>query len=161
MQLCSQASGSTSSRRLRRTQTAERVSEREDASASTNVVLALVAFLACAACSPPSANAGAPDVTVGIRIQPSPPVQGPARVGFTLADSMGTPVEVRAVHVEANMDHAGMVPVLADAHPMGRGSFSADIEFTMGGDWYLLVEATLTDGRTLQRRIDVPGVRTP
>jgi len=28
----------------------------------------------------------------------------------------------------------------------------------MGGDWFILVRATLADGRSLEEQVDVPGV---
>ena len=145
---------------MRRVRAEQGASERERASARTRRWLALTVVLGAAACSPPGPDAGAPDVTVSCSILPSPPVTGPARVELALADSGGVPVAAHAVRLEANMNHAGMAPVLADARPTDGGGYSADIEFTMGGDWYLLIEATLEDGRTLQRRIDVPGVRS-
>lgn len=161
MQLCGQATGGALCGRLRRAQAYSKRSERVRANAGTRCVLALAVFLAPATCSPPSADVGAPDVTVASRITPSPPSQGPARIELSLADSAGRPMAARAVELEANMNHAGMVPVRAEARPDGIGGYCADIEFTMGGDWYLLIDATLEDGRTLQRRVDVPGVRSP
>ena len=38
------------------------------------------------------------------------------------------------------------------------GRYQADLEFTMGGDWFILVRAELLDGRSMERKIDVPGV---
>jgi hypothetical protein len=29
----------------------------------------------------------------------------------------------------------------------------------MAGDWFILVKATLPDGRKLERQVDVPGVK--
>jgi hypothetical protein len=29
----------------------------------------------------------------------------------------------------------------------------------MGGDWFILVNAKLPDGKSVERRIDVPGVK--
>jgi hypothetical protein len=58
------------------------------------------------------------------------------------------------------MNHAGMVPEFAQAREMAPGRYQGDLEFTMGGDWFILVRAKLPDGRALERKIDVPGVDT-
>ncbi len=63
------------------------------------------------------------------------------------------------VKVEANMSHAGMAPVFADASEAAPGRYQAQLEFTMSGDWVLLIDLTLPDGRRLQRQIEVKGVR--
>jgi hypothetical protein len=161
VQLCREAAGGAISGRLSSGRVVERTRAVSRARGAARIVLALAAVLAGASCSPPGVDLGAPDVTVGCRIEPSPPARGPARVELSLADPDGQPVEARSVRLEANMNHAGMVPVLAELRPAGPGRFSADIEFTMAGDWYVLVDATLADGRTLQRRFDVTGVRAP
>jgi hypothetical protein len=57
------------------------------------------------------------------------------------------------------MSHPGMKPVLATAREVAPGQYEAALELTMAGDWYLLVEARLRDGRTLHRQIDLRGVR--
>jgi hypothetical protein len=51
-----------------------------------------------------------------------------------------------------------MVPVVAQAREVSPGHYEADLEFTMGGDWFILVRADLPDGRSLERSVDVPAV---
>jgi hypothetical protein len=126
------------------------------AGVGTFVVLALVAFWAC---SPPGSDRGAPEVSVSCRIEPHPPQTGPVRAELVLADLDGAAIAGARIALEANMHHAGMVPVFVEASELADGRYEAAFEFTMGGDWFLLVDAALADGRTLQRRIDVPGVR--
>ena len=57
------------------------------------------------------------------------------------------------------MNHAGMVPVFADARETAPGRYEATLNFTMAGDWFILVQARLPDGRTVEQAIDVPGVQ--
>jgi hypothetical protein len=59
------------------------------------------------------------------------------------------------------MTHAGMVPVFADAEDVGSGLYQAELEFTMGGDWVIIVTVTLPDGSSLEEQFDVPGVTMP
>jgi hypothetical protein len=64
------------------------------------------------------------------------------------------------VRVEGNMNHAGMRPSFADLHETEPGRYTGTLRFTMGGDWFLLVQATLPDGNQVEQKIDVPGVRS-
>jgi len=75
-----------------------------------------------------------------------------------LADEAGQPIEGADVELEGNMSHAGMVPVFAAAREVAPGQYEAQLEFTMGGDWFIVVRAALPDGRSLERTFDVPGV---
>jgi hypothetical protein len=101
-----------------------------------------------------------PEVGVELEIAPHPPQLGPATVTATLRDAGGQPIEGAEVELEGNMNHAGMVPVSAQAPEVAPGRYQADLEFTMGGDWFILVRAKLPDGRSMERAIDVPGVDT-
>lgn len=118
-----------------------------------------LAFVLClAACAPPAPADGAPDVALELALAPQPPAEGPASATFTLRDAAGAPIAGAALRLEANMNHAGMVPELAEARDAGDGRYVAEFEFTMGGDWYLLAELRLPDGREVERRFDVRGV---
>jgi hypothetical protein len=97
---------------------------------------------------------------VDLAIAPQPPQIGPAIITATLRDANGQPIEGAEVELEGNMNHAGMVPVSAKASEVAAGRYEADLEFTMGGDWFILVRARLPDGRSMERAIDVPGVDT-
>jgi hypothetical protein len=95
-----------------------------------------------------------------LALQPERPKVGMATATVKLADADGQPVRGARVKLEGNMNHAGMRPVLAEAKEAGPGEYRADLEFTMGGDWFVLIDARLADGRQLRRKIDVPGVQS-
>ncbi|HEY2910540.1 MAG TPA: FixH family protein [Gemmataceae bacterium] len=114
--------------------------------------------LAAAGCSGPGSDA-APDIKVELAFQPSPPKVGAAEATVTLADAGGQPVRGAAVKLEGNMNHAGMAPAFADAKETEPGHYKAEMNFTMGGDWFVLVNATLADGRKITRKVDVRGVK--
>ena len=99
-----------------------------------------------------------PEVGVDLAIEPDPPRIGPAVVTVALRDADGQPIRGAVVKLEGNMSHAGMVPVLANAQEVAEGRYQAELEFTMGGDWFILVQADLPDGRSMERKVDVPGV---
>ena len=48
------------------------------------------------------------------------------------------------------MSHPGMAPVVADVVERGDGVYDAPLQFTMAGDWILLVTGQLADGRGLK-----------
>ncbi|MCY3782066.1 MAG: copper chaperone PCu(A)C [Chloroflexi bacterium] len=48
--------------------------------------------------------------------------------------------------LRGDMDHAGMVPVLAEADSAANGVFTLPFEWTMGGGWTVEARLTLPDG---------------
>ncbi len=106
------------------------------------------------------AEGSQPEISVDLTVSPDPPKVGPATVVVTLQDDSG-PLGGAAMNLEGTMTHAGMAPVFADAVETSPGQYEATLEFTMGGDWVIIVRATLPDGRSLERQIDVPGVQSP
>ncbi len=94
-----------------------------------------------------------------LTLDPENPVVGPSRLTLVIADPNGDPLTRAEVKIEGNMNHAGMVPVFADAVETEPGRYEAEIEFTMGGDWFLLVEAVSADGTHMSWKKDVWGVR--
>ena len=99
-----------------------------------------------------------PDVGVELSIEPDPPQMGLATVTVILTGADGQPLQGAEIEIEGNMSHAGMVPVLGVARETAPGRYQAELEFTMVGDWFMLVRADLADGRSMERKIDVPGV---
>ena len=98
------------------------------------------------------------DVNVDLAVTPDPPYVGPATVVVTLSDDAGQPISGAEMSLEGNMNHAGMIPVLTEASEVSPGRYEAALEFTMGGDWFFLVQVQLPDGRSLEHQVDVPGV---
>jgi hypothetical protein len=98
------------------------------------------------------------DVGVDLAVNPNPPQVGKATLTLTLRDSAGQPISGAEVEFEGNMSHAGMAPTFAQPTEVAPGRYEAPLEFNMAGDWFILVRATLPDGRKLERQVDVPGV---
>ncbi|HEY9421756.1 MAG TPA: FixH family protein [Thermoanaerobaculia bacterium] len=112
-----------------------------------------------AGCQPPAQSA--PEIALDWSVRPDPPLAGLSTVSLTLADAKtGRPVEGAEVRLEGNMSHPGMKPVFGAAREVAPGKYEAALEFTMGGDWFILIDAKLRDGRTLQRQVDVAGVQS-
>jgi hypothetical protein len=101
-----------------------------------------------------------PGFSVEHEITPHPPRVGTATVTLRVADATGTPVSGARVHLEGNMTHAGMRPVFGEATELAPGRYQSTLEFTMGGDWVVLVRLTLPDGREIERELNVKGVKS-
>jgi hypothetical protein len=123
------------------------------------LLLAALAAGPGAGCRPPETpETDAAEVTLRWTLSPDPPVTGTARLSLRLAEG-GRPVSGAEVRVEGNMSHPGMQPILAAAREVAPGVYATDLELTMAGDWLVLVDARLRDGRTVHRRIELRGVR--
>ncbi len=107
-----------------------------------------------------SRRSESPDlITIEHQISPEPARVGVATITFKLADAGGKPITSAKVAVEADMSHAGMTPVFADAMEAQPGRYQASVKFQMAGDWILLLHVTLPGGKKLERQIEVRGVR--
>ena len=99
------------------------------------------------------------DVKLQVQFSPNPPVLGENQLEITLTDAAGKPVQLGMIKVEGNMNHAGMKPVFAKLLENNPGKYAGTIEFSMGGDWFLLVTSEASPEGQLNKKIDVPGVK--
>lgn len=120
------------------------------------LIAGLIQAVVCG-CSRPRQTEDA-NVQLTVAIRPQPPVTGTAYVEVLLRDATGNPLEATAVRLEGNMSHPGMRPSLAMARRMQPGRWLGGLELTMGGDWLLLVQAELADGRKIERTMELRGV---
>lgn len=74
-------------------------------------------------------------------------------------ESRSRPVTQARVQVEADMSHAGMAPVFSEAREIRPGVYQTAIDFSMAGDWVLLLHIRMADGRRAEQQIDVRDVR--
>lgn len=90
--------------------------------------------------------------TMTMTVQPAQPVIGEGRLIVTLTDPAGAPVADAQLAVEGNMSHAGMKPSFGAVTAAADGQYTVAIQWTMAGDWYVDIKATLADGRVIGRR---------
>jgi hypothetical protein len=112
-----------------------------------------------AGCRPQTGSAANEAVHVAVEFDPAPPATGKSTLRLSLADAAGHPLRVAHLAVEGDMNHAGMRPAFAELKETTPGHYTGTIEFTMGGDWFLLVSGELAGGGHFEKRIDVPGVK--
>ncbi len=126
----------------------------------THLLLALAVLLLLAGgCEQQSADTSA--VVVGVQVSPDPPTVGQEAVIEVRLEERGRPLAGATVDLEATMTHPGMTPLFVRAEEVEAGLYRAPLAFTMGGEWVLIVRATLADGRELERTLDLPAVRVP
>ncbi len=121
------------------------------------LVLPVFVLLASGACTAPSETSTG--VVFNWMVSPEPPRVGPATITLTPTDTSGVPVEGADLTLEGTMTHPGMPPVFAEAREESPGIYRASFEFTMAGDWVIIIIATLPDGRTVRDQIEVYDVR--
>lgn len=124
------------------------------------LTVALAVALTCL----PLAGCARPDPADAIRVswtlEPSPPVSGaPITARLTLRDAEQKPITGAQLRLEGLMSHPGMAPVTAAVTERGNGDYDAPIQFTMAGDWILLVTGQLPGGIAFTKQIEINGVR--
>jgi hypothetical protein len=124
--------------------------------ALAGVATAVLAAAGCHRAQPADSLEG---VTLAWQLSPQPPHEGKETVTVDLTGPAEKPLTGATVRVEGNMSHAGMKPVFGDGKEVRPGRYEVPLEFTMGGDWFLLIDVKLADGRSMTRKVDVPAVQ--
>jgi hypothetical protein len=100
------------------------------------------------------------EVSVTWDVEPVPPVVGMRGVArLTLRGPAKQAITGARLRLEGHMSHPGMAPVLSAMTERGPGSYEAPLEFTMAGDWILIVTGDLPGLGRITRQIEVVGVR--
>jgi hypothetical protein len=105
---------------------------------------------------PPNSSSG---VRVEFQIEPKPVRVGPVVIRLTLTDARSHPVTGAQIGVEADMTHAGMSPVIAQANEVQPARYESHLSLGMAGDWVILLHGSLPSGEKLERQFDVRDVR--
>lgn len=93
-----------------------------------------------------------------LKLSTTPPRVGEIEVTIdTRAAAQGR--EVKAVLVEGDMFHPGMVPVSATAEKHSSGVYVAKLKLTMAGDWRLTATVEYAGGKREQQHLDLNGVK--
>ncbi|HEY1677844.1 MAG TPA: FixH family protein [Candidatus Sulfotelmatobacter sp.] len=121
------------------------------------LAFAFAASLVCAACQKKAPNRT--NFAVFFEVTPQPPRVGPVTATVVIDDPQGKPIAGAHVTAEADMSHAGMSPVFADAKEIEPGRYQSTLKLSMGGDWVILFHGSLPGGETLERQFDLRGVR--
>jgi hypothetical protein len=125
---------------------------------TASLLMAILLLPAVAACGAGGEQATADDIQ--ITLTASPPGETTSYLVVHLTGPDDQPVTDATVTVEGNMNHAGMVPVLADpvrddADGTVDGSYRIPFQFTMLGDWIITVSVERPDGSEVEQNIEV------
>ena len=119
------------------------------------VLILAASILALAGCARESRRSSSADIQIGLSVVPFPAAVGDMRLVVHVTDSSGRPINDASLAIKADMTHAGMTPVLAQAEGGGEdGYYNVPASWSMAGDWVVTVEATLKDGSRAQQRFD-------
>lgn len=105
------------------------------------------------------AEEASPEVVIEHEITPEPPRVGLSTIALNLTDTAGNAITGARIDLEGIMTHPGMSPVFSEAEEVGSGRYRSSLEFTMAGDWIVLVHIVLPDGQKLERQFEVKGVQ--
>jgi hypothetical protein len=97
----------------------------------------------------------APELNLDLAVIPSPPSTGPTLLQIQITDPDGEPPGNFNLSIRGDMSHAGMEPVIVEDARGEAGIYAIPFEWTMAGDWFVTITATLPDGRTLMRTLPV------
>lgn len=123
----------------------------------------MAATLACcvlwqsAGCRKPAGTG--PAVVVEHAIDPWPARVGSATFTLRLSDPSGAPIPRAHISLEADMTHPGMRPEFGETREISAGRYQGRLNFTMPGDWIVILHITLPGGHQLERQLEVHGVR--
>jgi hypothetical protein len=120
--------------------------------------LACAVVLLVAACH--KAGEPAPTFTIEHQITPQPARVGPAVILLKVTEPSGKALTGAHISLEGNMSHPGMAPVFAKAEESEPGRYQAHFEFSMSGDWIVLVHLTLSNGQHVEQQFRISGVRS-
>ena len=122
------------------------------------LIAGLLACSLCIACNR-LADTGS-GVSVAWEIDPAPPVAGVATtVTLTVRDAQQQPLRGARLQLEGHMSHPGMTPVVTPLTEQADGTYQAPLQFTMAGDWILVVSGEAPGVGPITRQLEVAGVR--
>ncbi len=106
-----------------------------------------------AACRQPAAESS-DNINIAVSVADEALAVGEATLIITLTDANGAPINDASLEVRGDMNHAGMQPVLRSAQDGEAGIYRVPFEWTMGGDWFVEVTATRSNGESATARFD-------
>lgn len=123
------------------------------------IVCFLLVGLMLSACQRQSQSSST-SLTMTLRTEPAPPVVGKGQIEVMVSAPGTGPMTDARVEVEATMAHAGMKSSFATLQHRADGTYEGSLDWTMGGDWIVIVRVTPPSGTVVEQRFPVAGVRS-
>jgi hypothetical protein len=121
-----------------------------------SVLVALAGLYAIGCSRPPGALR---NIAFTYESDPKSPRAGLNTFTVTLTRGSGQPLAGAHVSLEADMSHAGMAPVFAEAGELAPGRYQGTIDLNMRGDWVVLFHIKLTSGETFDRQVELRNLQ--
>jgi hypothetical protein len=81
--------------------------------------------------------------------------EGKADLLVIVLDANNAPINDAKIEVVGDMTHAGMAPSFGNAAQGSDGKYRVPFEWTMGGEWIVTVNVTLSDGQVVSQKFNV------
>jgi hypothetical protein len=117
------------------------------------MVLLIAILTGCREAATPTPENDA-SIVIEAAVEPENPSVGESMLVISIRDAAGDPISDATLNIRGDMSHAGMLPVLAQADAGEEGVYRVPFEWTMSGDWFVEVTATLSTGETVSQRFD-------
>ncbi len=118
-------------------------------------IILLLCLGVLAGCRQESTPAAEADLTILLEIEPAESSVGEAELLVSVTDADGNAVSPQRVDVRGDMSHAGMVPVLRDDVQGADGEYRVSFEWTMAGDWSVMVTLTFADESSVSKTFEL------
>ncbi|MFD3162744.1 FixH family protein [Herpetosiphon sp. NSE202] len=92
------------------------------------------------------------DQRLTMSLEQTPSAMGVQTIVLVINDGT-TPLDNAKVQLEATMTHAGMPSQIVQMQALGAGKYQASIDFSMLGEWVLIVNVTEANGAVMQRTL--------
>ncbi|XSG75907.1 FixH family protein [Herpetosiphon llansteffanensis] len=92
------------------------------------------------------------DPRLTMSLEQTPSTMGVQTIVLVINDG-ATPLDNAKVQIEATMTHAGMPSQIVQMQALGAGKYQANIDFSMLGEWVLIVNVTEANGAVMQRTL--------
>ena len=83
---------------------------------------------------------------------------GPNTITCKLTGVGEAPISGARVSLEADMSHAGMGPVFAQAKEASPGTYTGTLDLNMRGEWVVSAHIVLPDGKTLDQEMKIQNL---
>lgn len=113
--------------------------------------LILVSLLGCS-------RTPSDDPRLNISLEQTPSAMAVQTIVLSISDG-ATPLENAKVQIEATMTHAGMPSQIVQMESIGAGKYQASIDFSMLGEWVLIVNVTEANGAVMQRTLPAFNIK--
>jgi nitrogen fixation protein FixH len=118
------------------------------------LLLCVLILTLCLAGCRQSEVANTSTAQLSLALDPATPTVGETVLIISLQDANGKPIDNAQLDIRGDMTHAGMLPVIRNSDTSSEGVYRVPFEWTMSGDWFVEISATLPDNTTFKQTFE-------